>query len=173
MTQITPFAQDIVHVSSSTSLDLLLTINALGLPGRLIPASVADRFLGPMNTLVITVALSGILTFVWAAIDSLQGTWAFAVIYGFFGAGIQSMFPPALANSGRDPRKIGVEMGMIFSVMSIGCLCGPPIAGALIERNGGDYMYAQMFAGSVMTCGALILVVPRVLSVGWDLRSKV
>ncbi|MCJ1360392.1 MAG: hypothetical protein MMC33_010397 [Icmadophila ericetorum] len=161
-----------MHVSSSTSLDLLLVVNALGLPGRIVPAWVADRFLGPMNTLIVTVAASGIMTYIWATVDSLQGTWAFAIIYGFFGAGIQSMFPPALANSGRDAAKIGVEIGMIFSVMSIGCLCGPPIAGALIERDGGDYLYAQMFAGSVMTCGALVLMVTRILSSGWSLKRK-
>lgn len=63
-------------------------------------------------------------------------------------------------------------MGMIFSVMSIGCLCGAPIAGALIEKDRGGYLYAQMFGGAVMICGALMLVVPRVLNVGWSLAKK-
>lgn len=117
-------------------------------------------------------AVSGILIYVWAAVDSLGGTWAFAVVYGFFGAGIQSMFPPALASAQSDTSKIGVRMGMIFSVMSIGCLCGSPIAGALINVDGGRYLYAQMFGGSVMICGALVLLIPRVLSVGWSLARR-
>lgn len=145
----------------------------MGLPGRVAPAWIADHFLGPLNTLIVIVALSGILNYTWAAVASIEGTWVFAVVYGFFGAGIQSMFPPALANTQRDTSKIGVRMGMTFSVMSIGCLCGAPVAGSLIQREGGNYLYAQMFGGSVMICGALVLVVPRVLSVGWSLAKKV
>lgn len=145
----------------------------MGIPGRVAPAWIADRFLGPLNTLIVIVALSGILTYGWAAVDSLPGTWTFAVLYGFFGAGIQSMFPPALADSRKDMQGIGVRMGMVFSVMSVGSLCGPPVAGALVERDGGRYLFAQVFGGSVMVCGALVLVVPRVLSVGWGVWRKV
>lgn len=170
---ITPFAQTIIHASSPTSLDLLLVTNAMGIPGRVAPAWIADRFLGPLNTLIVIVALSGILTYGWAAVDSLPGTWTFAVLYGFFGAGIQSMFPPALADSRKEMQGIGVRMGMVFSVMSVGSLCGPPVAGALVERDGGRYLFAQVFGGSVMVCGALVLVVPRVLSVGWGVWRKV
>ena len=82
------------------------------------------------------------------------------------------MFPPALANAKSDPSKFGVRMGMIFPVMSIGCLCGTPIAGALIECDGGRYLYAQMFGGSVMLAGAIVLVIPRYMNVGWNLPRK-
>ena len=74
-------------------------MNAMGIPFSVAPALVADLLLGPLNTLIIIVALSGILTFVWAAVDPLEGAWVFVILYGFFGAGIQSMFPLALANS--------------------------------------------------------------------------
>ena len=145
----------------------------MGLPGRVIPAWIADRFLGPLNTLIIIMALSGTLVYTWAAVTSIQGTWAFALLYGSVGAAIQGVSPPALANNQKDTSKIGVRLGMYFSVTSIGCLCGPPVAGALIQRDGGSYMYAQMFGGSVMVCGALVMLVPRVLSVGWGLTKKV
>ena len=32
------------------------------------------------------------------AVDSLEGAWVLVILYGFFGAGIQSMFPPILTN---------------------------------------------------------------------------
>lgn len=78
------------------------------------------------------------------------------------------MSPPALANSQKDLSKIGARMGMVFSLMGIGSLGGAPVAGALIQKQEGDYLYAQMFGGSVMVCGALMLMIPRVLSVGWS-----
>lgn len=142
-------------------------MNALGLPGRLIPAYIADHWLGPQNTLIIVVAMTGILTYSWVAIESLEGLWAFVIVYGFIAANIQSMVPPALASSARDPTKIGVEVGMIFSINGIGCLCGPPIAGALIKMDGGNYLYAQTYAGSVIMCAVLVFLVARALSVGW------
>ena len=147
--------------------------NAIGIPGRIAPGWIADHFLGPLNTLIVVVALSGLLTYVWAAVTTIEGTWAFAVLYGLFGAGITSMFPPALANAQKDSSKIGVRMGMIFSVMSIGCLCGPPIAGVLIDQDGENYLYAQMFGGSVMMLGAIVFMVPRTLGVGWSPFKKI
>ena len=143
-------------------------MNAMGLPGRIIPAWISDRFFGPLNTLIITTALSGTLICIWAAVNSLNGTWVFSVVYGFVAASIQGLFPPALAAYEKDRSKLGVLVGMMFSITSIGCLCGPPIAGALMERNQGSYLYAQMFAGSMMICGALVLLVPRILIFGWN-----
>ena len=64
-------------------------------------------------------------------------------------------------------------MGMIYSVMSIGSLCGEPVAGALIQNDRGNYLYAQMFGGSVMICGALMLVGSRILSIGWNVAKKI
>ena len=156
-----------MHASSATSLDLLLAVNAMGLPGRLMPAWISDRYIGPLNTLIITAGCSGVLVFAWAAVASLNGTWAFAIAYGFVAANVQSLVPPAIAAYESDKTKSGVLIGMMFSITSIACLCGPPISGALIERNEGSYLYAQMFGGSIMICGALVLLVPRVLTFGW------
>ena len=144
----------------------MLVINAVGLPGRLVAAWAADRFVGPLNVLIIIIAASAILTYGWAGVKSVEGTWAFAVLYGIFAAGVQSMFPPALANARKDPSKVGVEMGMISSVVSIGCLCGAPVAGGLIQKDDGRYLYAQMFGGSIMIAGAAVLLIARALSVG-------
>ncbi|TVY80880.1 Aspyridones efflux protein apdF, partial [Lachnellula suecica] len=168
---VTSFAQNVLSAPTGTSLTLLLVINALGVPGRIIPSCLSDWYTGPQNMLMILVALTGILGFVWAGIHSLSGLWGLVVLYGFIGANIQSLTAPALASAGRDPAKIGAEMGMIFTVMSIGQLAGPPIAGALISSGGGDYFYAQMFAGSVIIGGALLFIASRALSAGWKWKK--
>ena len=147
-------------------------VNVLGLPGRLLPAWIADSYMGPQNTLIIIVLTTGALTYIWAVVDSSQGLWGFAVAYGLIAANIQSMVSPALAIAKRDPSKIGVEIGMIFSINGIGCLCGPSIAGALIERNGGSYLYAQIFAGSIIISGGLVFIIARILCVGCTFRRK-
>lgn len=165
--KVTTFAHNVLLTSSSTSLSLLLVMNALGLPGRFVPSYLSDQYIGPQNMLVIIVALTGILVYVWAAVDSLPGLWGFAVAYGLVAASIQSLTAPALASAGRDSARIGTEMGMIFTFMSFGLLGGPPIAGSLISRGGGNYLYAQMFAGSIICCGALLFLATRLMSAGW------
>ena len=56
---------------------------------------------------------------------------------------------------------------MVFSVVSFASLTGPPLAGALIQKNKGDYLFGQMFAGTVMMAGCLTLVACRVSKSGW------
>jgi MFS family permease len=101
--------------------------------------------------------------FVWIAIDSLPGMWAFAAIYGLVTANIQSLTAPCLMSAGRDPAKIGAEIGMIFALLSIGMLCGPPIAGVLIEQYHGHYLYAQVYAGCIIMCGSFSFAAARLL----------
>jgi hypothetical protein len=48
------------------------------------------------------------------AVQSREDLYAWAVVYGIFGAAIQSLFPAVLSSLTTDLRKSGVRMGMIF-----------------------------------------------------------
>lgn len=50
---------------------------------------------------------------------------------------------------------------MLYFCISIGVLAGSPIAGALVEANGGDYTYLKIFAGITMLSGAVLIGVVR------------
>ena len=147
-------------------------MNAIGMPGRLICGLTADRLLGPINTLTPVAFISGILLYCWAAIDSLGALFAFCVIYGFFAAGIQGLFPAACASLTSDLTKMGVRTGMCFSFVSIACLTGPPIAGALIQKDEGGYLFAQVFGGSAFMGGSLTLIATKIAKNGLDLRIR-
>lgn len=134
--------------------------------GRLVPAYFADRYFGPLNTLIPFVFVSGLLIFCWAAVTSKSGLVGFSVVYGLFAAGIQSLFPATTSSLTTEIKKTGVRMGMIFSIVSFASLTGAPLAGALIQKRNGSYLYAQMFAGSVMFCGCLILLAARLAKTG-------
>ncbi|KAF2161443.1 hypothetical protein M409DRAFT_69788 [Zasmidium cellare ATCC 36951] len=167
------FSRDILGASQSTSITILAIMNGLGLPGRIIPGFVADRYLGSLNMFIPFVFASAILLYCWAAVDSLGGVYPFAVIYGFFAAGIQSLFLASLSSLTTDLTKMGTRMGMVLSILSIVTLTGSPLAGALIQRKDGDYLYAQMFAGSSMAVGLLTLLMARVAKTGYHVRIKV
>lgn len=52
-------------------------------------------------------------------------------------------------------------MGMVFSVIAFGVLIGPPVSGVLIKNGGGSYLGAQMFSGSCMLAGLVLLIAAR------------
>ncbi|KAL8733968.1 MAG: hypothetical protein Q9166_001729 [cf. Caloplaca sp. 2 TL-2023] len=167
------FGKDIIGVSQKDSVNLILIVNGIGLFGRIFPNYASDKHIGPFNTLIILSAVSGSLLLTWIAVHDQGGLTAFAVVYGFFAAGVQSLFPAALSSLTDDLQEAGVRMGMVFSIVSLFCLTGPPIAGALIQANHGDYLYAQLFAGISMLAGSVTLVLSRVLKTGVLLKIKV
>lgn len=145
----------------------------MGIFGRIIPAYLADRCFGPLNTLIPAALGTSLLIYCWAAVSSRNGLIAFSVVYGLFAAAIQALFPATLSSLTTDLKKAGVRMGMVFSVVSFATLTGPPLAGALIQKDQGRYLHAQMFAGSVILCGCLTLVASRIARTGLKLKAKV
>lgn len=161
------YGRNILGITEAASINDLLILNGVGLFGRLIPGYLADRFFGPLNTLIPFAFVSGLLLYCWAAVSSKGGLVGFAVIYGLFASGIQSLFPATTSSLTTDLKRAGVRMGMVFSVISFACLTGPPLAGALIQRKDGGYLYAQMFAGTVLMAGCATLVAARVAKERW------
>ena len=100
----------------------------------------ADKLFGPVNTLISVTLCAGLSLYTWISVSSLNGLFAFCTVYGFFAAGVQSLFPAACASlSSTDMSKVGIRTGMCFSLVSVACLTGPPIAGALVQRREGDF----------------------------------
>lgn len=95
----------------------------------------------------------------------------FCIIYGIFAAGVQSLFPAACASLTTDLKKMGVRTGMCFTVVSIACLTGPPLAGVLIQSDDGGFLYAQVFGGSAFMGGSLTLLAARFAKNGWDINN--
>jgi MFS family permease len=122
--------------------------------------------------MVPTTFFAGLLIYCWAAVNTLNGQLAFVIVYGYFAAGVQSLFPATLSSLTTDLKKMGVRVGMVFSIISIACLTGPPLAGALIHRKGGDYLYAQIFGGTVVMCGSLFLIAARVAKTGFQFKQR-
>ncbi|KAL8936823.1 MAG: hypothetical protein Q9216_004734 [Gyalolechia sp. 2 TL-2023] len=166
------FGRDVLGISREESINNLLIMNGVGLIGRLVPAHLADRYFGPLNTLIPFVAVSSLLLFCWAAVADSNGLVAWALLYGLFGAGIQSLFPATLSSLTTDLKKTGVRMGMIFSIVSFASLTGPPLAGALIQDRNGSYLNAQMFAGTVLCCGCLTLIAARLAKTGRKVAAR-
>ncbi|KAH9229074.1 hypothetical protein K456DRAFT_1923736 [Colletotrichum gloeosporioides 23] len=166
-----PFSRDKLSFSYDTSIDILMIMNGVGAIGRVIPGFLADLFLGPLNVVTPAAAVCTILLFSWMAIKSAAGLYAWAVVYGIFGATVQGLFPAALSSLTTDLRKAGTRMGMVYSIVSFANLTGPPLAGALIKIGRGDYTYAFIFGGLCLCLGTSFLIACRIAKGGWGLAK--
>jgi predicted MFS family arabinose efflux permease len=167
------FGRNILGLSQSSSINLLIVLNGIGFFARIIPGYLADRWTGPVTMYIIFAFSASLIIFCWAFVDSQSGLTGFSITYGIFAGGIQSLFPSSLSTLTTDLKKAGVRLGMVFSVVSFAALTGPPLAGALIQQNDGKYLYAQMWAGTSMMAGFLTLVAARIAKAGWKPFLKV
>lgn len=135
-------------------------MNGIGLLGRVVPALLADRYFGILNTLIPCVAVSGILLFGWTGVTTIAGQFGWAAMYGISANAVQALFPASVGELSTDPTRVGTKVGMVLAVVSISCFTGPPIGGQLVAMNDGKYLYAQLFGGATMLvgCATYILV---------------
>ena len=168
------FSRDIIGLSYTDSLNLLLVLNGVGSVGRLVPNYIADRT-GPLTIFVPVAMMAGICMFSWKAVSSVAGLYAWTVFYGLAGGAMQSLFPAGLSSLTPDLKKAGVRMGMVFTVVSFATLVGSPIAGAIISASGGSYTGAQSYAGSALLLGMCFITAARVVKTrklqrGWSAK---
>jgi MFS family permease len=171
--QVGTYGRTLLDLTYKDSVSLLLLMNGMGVVGRLVPNIVADRALGPLNTIVISSLTTGIITFCWVAVKTGTGLWAFAAFFGLFAAGIQSLFPACLASLTPDLQKRGSRMGMGFAVAGVASLTGTPLGGALVQIDNGGFLYAQMWAGASLVTAAIMLAASRYVRTGLKIKIAV
>jgi hypothetical protein len=159
------YARETFHLSSS--LHLVILLNGVGVLGRTVPNLIGERLVGVTNINIFFSIVCAACILSWPAISSLAGLYAWIVVYGIFAGGMQSIFPALATQQCHEPDKVGTWTGMVLTIVSLAGLSAPPIQGLLIQRMGGSYLGAQMFAGAAVIAGCLCLIVCRQARVGW------
>lgn len=142
--------------------------------GRILPGIAADK-LGKFNTMIGVTLLSSIVTLaVWIpARSSPAAIVVFTALFGFASGGFISLITALIAQVS-DIRQIGVRTGTGMAFMSFGALTGSPIAGAIVQSQGGGYLGLQLFCGLCMLTSVVIFAVARARLVGFgNLAVKV
>lgn len=140
------------------TIPILMVLNGVGVPGRLLPMYLADRCFRPIHVGLPINLVTACLLFVWIAVKSTASMYAFAVVYGLFASALQGLFPATMADLTVDPRKTGARFGMGLALSSYGVLIGSPVGGALIEYNHGDFCmhrFSQARVSSRAFCASL------------------
>lgn len=118
--------------------------------------------------MILTTYLTSIIVLaLWIPDHSNAPTIVFSALFGFTSGTFVSMVPAIVAQVTKDIRTIGVRNGSNFFIISLAALTGNPIAGALVSRDGGAYLYLQIFCGLTMFLGSTFFLVARMVQVGW------
>ena len=156
-------------ISPTFSYQLLAILNAGSFFGRWLPGYFADRF-GRFNLLILTVCLSLIMILVvWLpARGNLPATCFFAVCFGFTSGSNISLTPVCIGQLCQT-EEYGRYYATAYTIVSLSCLTGVPIAGQLLAVDGGDYRGLILFTGMCYFGGLICIIAARVLKVGWSL----
>ena len=152
---------------------VLLIANGLGIPARPIVGYLADNVFGPINTYMTFLCCLGIVIYSWIGVHTRAGMYIFAAFYGVISGASQGVYVGALASLTTDPRKMGTRFGMVSTLCAFAVLAGPPTAGAIIERSGGVYTWAQVWGGTVAVVGSCSVACSRFVRTGPKLKVKI
>ncbi|KAI0070665.1 MFS general substrate transporter [Panus rudis PR-1116 ss-1] len=156
---------------------LISILNGMGIPARILPGLLADRF-GPLNVLIPTMSLCTLWVFaLWLPSRSPSTISAFAALYGLFSGGFLSLLPSYIAIIS-PVEKFGARLGSIYLVAAVATLIGTPTAGAFLDRtnqNAADQSHFNrliIFTGALLVACTLSMVAARFVH-SRKLRQKV
>jgi MFS family permease len=158
---------------------LLAILNAVSCFGQYLPGYIADR-LGRYNIMIVSNMLCLLSVFgLWlpdAIADSPQNIALlimFVVIFGFASWANIALIPICIGQL-CETQEYGRYYASAYTIASIGCLTGIPIAGNLTTATGGegrrDYWGVIIFTGLSYAASFLCFLWVRVQIKGWNWR---
>jgi MFS family permease len=170
--QIASFARDTIGLSYTSSVTLVIVLNGVGLPARILPGYIADTYLGVFNLFVPILAVNVLLLYLWLCVNSISSFYAWTVLYGIAAGGFQSLFPTAITSLSDDMSRAGTRLGMGFTVIGFAALIGGPLGGAIVGSAGGKYSSVIIWAATSTLGGMALITAARVWKHGWTIRKK-
>lgn len=95
---------------------LLIIINAVGIPGRMISASLAA--FGAVKVFIPKILSATLCLYMWPQVHTLTAGFIWISSFGYFGAVIQSLFPSCCVSLTPFLSKSGIRIGMIVTIIS-------------------------------------------------------
>jgi MFS family permease len=133
--------------------------------GRIVAGRLAD-VMGRFNCMILTTFLSALFVLAaWIPATSTGPLVAFAVLIGFTNGAYVALVSALVAQIS-DLKQIGIRNGTNWFMYGVGALIGTPVAGALIQQDGGGYLYMKIFSGVAMFISACLFFLSRQVQVG-------
>ncbi|KAJ7763963.1 MFS general substrate transporter [Mycena maculata] len=147
------------NASHKLQASVVAILNAAGVPGRIMPMFLADRW-GPFSIIWPVVFLCGCMAFVFlAAGNSDAGLVVFAIVYGWISGAFISLSIPAVASFSRSVSEVGTRIGFMGLTGALAILTGSPISGALLNPPHYTWVWPIVFSGVTIFVGLGMFVV--------------
>lgn len=131
----------------------------------------ADLF-GKYNIFIVAAFATGLSTLaLWlpSGVKTDAAHIAYSVVYGLFSGAYVALIAGLVAQIS-PMKEIGFRTGLVFFVNSIGALTTSPIAGAILDMEGGGWTGVKVFSGVLCMAGTSFVVVARIYKAGWKLN---
>ncbi|KAJ6780809.1 hypothetical protein PWT90_04575 [Aphanocladium album] len=153
--------------SEAFAYHLIPIMNAGSVIGRSLPGYYSD-VIGAFNTCLLSVALSLVACLcVWLPLGHTSaGIIIFSVLFGF-ASGTSIAIAPVCIGRMCKTQEYGRYYATTYTVVSFACLIGIPIAGSIVQANGGEYSQLIIFTGCIYVGSAAFLVWAKAAKLGW------
>ncbi|CAG8235595.1 unnamed protein product [Penicillium salamii] len=162
-----PLYADSIGLSTNAGAGMVAAFNFSSALGRLLCGLCCDR-LGPVNTLFMSVLLSGLsMIIIWPVSTSIGPLVVFVIVNGMANGGFFSTMP-IVVGSVFGSTRVTVAMGMTVTGWAGGYLLGAPIAGYILDAYGGEdggnaaYRPAIFYAGGMALAASITAILLRV-----------
>ncbi|TQV93224.1 hypothetical protein V2A60_010341 [Cordyceps javanica] len=159
-----------VHVGfgQAYAYHLIPVMNAGSVVGRSLPGYYAD-VIGAFNTCLLSVALSLVACLcVWLPLGHTSpGLIVFSLLFGF-ASGTGIAIAPVCIGRMCKTQEYGRYYATTYTVVSFACLIGIPIAGSIVQANGGQYRELIIFTGCIYIGSAAFLIWAKAAKLGWN-----
>ncbi|GJJ08569.1 hypothetical protein Clacol_002788 [Clathrus columnatus] len=152
------------NVSSTVASYLLAIINFCGIPARIIPGFLGDRF-GILEILVPSTLFSGCLVLaLWLPARGEVPIILFSALYGLFSSSFVSMIPAYIATI-TPAEHFGART--LYLVVAVACLVGTPTAGVFVPRfSQSNFDHLIIFTGALLLVAGILMGIVQWLSRG-------
>ncbi|KAK1255814.1 hypothetical protein MKX07_008073 [Trichoderma sp. CBMAI-0711] len=166
LTYIATYAQD-RGFGTTFAYHLLPIMNAGSVIGRALPGYYAD-VVGAFNVCLFSVALSLVSCLcVWLPLGHTKaGIIVFSLLFGF-GSGNSIAIAPVCIGRMCKTQEYGRYYATTYTVVSFACLIGIPIAGSIVQANGGSYTGLIIFTSCIYVGSAFFLILAKTWQLGW------
>ncbi|KAG8973604.1 hypothetical protein FRB90_009890, partial [Tulasnella sp. 427] len=145
-------------IPSDFSFYLVSIANAGSGCGRVLSGVLSDK-VGSLNVLIPFSVLAALFSFVWPWCTSKASLIAIAILYGISSGAFVGLLAVPVAQLG-GTGDIGRRTGMLFTIVSIGAVVGPPINGAIYSHY-NSFHQVGIFAGCMILAGAALMTAAR------------
>lgn len=126
--------------------------------GRILVGLFADKFLGPVNTFMLSILISGLTqVLIWNFATGLAGILAFSVLYGFWGGVVISLLPPAAGQIFGHEQLANLSGLLILSNLP-GYVSGPTLGGVVLGASGRNWHVVSLYSGGMQLLGVCLFV---------------